>query len=126
MLNKLQVYYQPIQRHPDFHESLTISLYDFDEANDTFVQKIVREYLGAKYKIKKEMRGIDSIRAMLSTLDLSKYNSTDISSGDAYYYIKFGDHFLATSNAEDIRDILDFVQFDEIVGYSLDEYEKCN
>jgi hypothetical protein len=125
MLQKLQIYYQPVQTNPDFLESLTVSYYDFDEEHNTYRQKIVLEKDGVKYKIKHYLGSLNAIRSFIETLDITKYKSSDINSGDAYYYVKHGDKFLATSNLEDIRELLDWARFDEIREYSLDKYEKC-
>ena len=125
MLQKLQIYFQPVQ-HSEHLESLTISYDDFDETSNTFKQKIVLERDGAKYKIKRWLGALGSIKPFLESLDISKYKFTDVNLGDAYYYVKYGEQFLATSNADDIRELLDWVNFDEIQGYGLEEYQKCN
>ena len=124
MLQKLQIYYQPVQTHPDFLESLTISYADFDEQHKTYRQKIVLEKNGEKYKIKRYNGSLGGIKVWLETLDITKYKSTDVNPGDAYFYIKHGDKFMATSNAEDIRELLNWVHFDDILGYDLSEYNK--
>ena len=126
MLNKLQIYHQPIQINPDHLESLTISYSDFDEVRNTFKEKIVLERDGVKYKIKRVMEQLSAIRPALETIDLTKYKSTDVNPGDAYFYVKYGDQTLATSDAENIKELLDLVHFHEIVGYDLEKYEKCN
>lgn len=126
MLQKLQIYFQPVQTNPDHLESMTISYYDFDEERNTYKQKIVLEKDGAKYKIKNVRDNLDEIKSFLESLDISKFNSTDVGNGDAYFYVKHGDQFIATSNADDIRELLDWAKFDEIQGYGLEEYQKRN
>ena len=103
MLQKLQIYYQPVQTNPDFLESLTISYSEFDEQHLTYKQKIVLEKDGVKYKIKRYVGGLPAIKPWMEPLDITKYKSTDVNPGDAYFYVKHVDKFLATSNAEDIR-----------------------
>ena len=126
MLQKLQIYHQPIQTNPDHLESLTISYDDFDDAHNTYKQKIVLERNGVKYKIKRYINSLDAIRPMLESLDLAKYSSTGVKTGDAYYYVKYGDQFVATSDPDNIKELLDWAKFDEILGYDLSEYKKCD
>lgn len=126
MLNKLQIYHQPIQTNPEHLESLTISYYDFDETHNTYKQKIVLERDGVKYKIKKCVGALGAIKPFLTALDIYKFSSADVNPGDAYYYVKHGDKSLATSNADDIKELLDWARFEEIAGYDLDMYQKCN
>ena len=56
-MDKLQIYYQPIQDNPDHLKSLTISFYDFDEVAGTYKKKIVLEQDGSKDKIKNVCTG---------------------------------------------------------------------
>lgn len=126
MLQKLQIYYQPVQTNPDHLESFTVSYYDFDEGCKTYKEKIVLEKDGAKYKIKNVRDNLDEIKPFLESLDISKFNSTDVNPGDAYFYVKHGDRFIATSNAEDIRELLDWAGFVKIQGYGLEKYTKCD
>lgn len=125
MLQKLQIYYQPKQANNAPHASLTISYSDFDEANGTYKKKIVLEQNSAKFKIKNYLTNFAEVNAFLEALDLSKYQSSDVDYGESYYYIKYGEQVLATSNPEDIREILDWVGFDEIRTYELSKYKKC-
>ena len=126
MLQKLQIYYQPKQVNNAPHASLTISYSDFDEMNGTYKKKIVLEQNGEKYKIKQYPTDLAAITSFLEALDLSDFKSSDIDYGASYYYIKYGEHVLATSNPEDIREILDWIRFDEIRAYELIQYKKCD
>jgi hypothetical protein len=125
-MEKLQVYYQPIQTNPDHLESLTISYYDFDEKTCTYKEKIVLERGGEKYKIKRYIGHLPAIKPFLEKLDLANYKASDVNPGDRYFYIKYGDKVLATSNDDDIKDILEFIHFDTVLGYDLSEYKKCD
>lgn len=125
-MEKLQVYFQPVQTDPEHLESLTISLYDFDEKTYTYREKIVLERGGEKYKIKKWWGQLGAIRPFLEKLDLSNYTASDVNPGEAYFYIKHGDKVLATSKREDIADILEFCHFDKIAAYDISEYQKCD
>lgn len=125
-MEKLQIYYQPIQKDPEHLESLTISYYDFEEKTCTYREKIVLEKGGEKYKIKRWLGQLGGIRPFLEKLDLKKYTASDVNPGDAYFFIKHGENSLATSNREDIEDILKFCQFDKVLSYDLSEYKKCD
>jgi hypothetical protein len=81
---------------------------------------------GEKYKIKRYLGMLGSIRPMLNNLDLTKLKSTGVVPGSAYYYVKFGEQSFATSNADDIKDLLDWTQFDKITKYDLSQYHKCD
>lgn len=124
-MEKLQIYYQPIQKDLEHLESLTISYYDFDEKTHTYRQKIVLEKGGEKYKIKRWLGQLGAIKPFLNELDLRNYQSSDVNPGDEYFYIKYGEQVLATSKREDIQAILNWCRFDDIIGYDLKEYKKC-
>lgn len=125
-MEKLQIYFQPIQKDPDHLESLTISYYDFDEKTCTYREKIVLEKGGNKYKIKRWLGQLGAIKPFLEKLDLKNYKASDLNPGDAYFYIKYGEQVLATSNQDDIEDILSFCHFDDIIAYDLSQYKKCD
>jgi hypothetical protein len=63
---------------------------------------------------------------LIDSVDFKKYASTDVNSGDAYYFIKKGDLSFVTGNSESIRPLLDAVHFDEILGYDISLYQKCD
>ena len=126
MLQKLQIYYQPKQINNEPHASLTVSYSDFDEMNGTYKKKIVLEQNGEKFKIKNYPTNFAEVKAFLEALDLSNFKSSDVDYGESYYYIKHGEHVLATSNPEDIREILDWVGFDKIRAYELSQYKRCD
>lgn len=125
-MRKLQIYYQPVQTNPDHLESLTVSIYEFNETENTYKKKIVWEKDGSKYKIKEVLTDLDFVREKLSVLDIASYKSTDVNPGDAYYFVKHGDLSMATSNPNDIKDLLDWFGFDEIVKYDESRYVKCD
>jgi hypothetical protein len=126
MKDKLQIYYQPAQPNAEAFKSLTISYYEFDEQHRTFKQKIILEKAGEKYKIKRWIGQLGSIKPFLEELDLSNYKSSSVQSDEAYFYIKYGDQTLSTSNREDIKELLKWIRFDEILSYDLSEYKKCD
>lgn len=123
-MEKLQVYYQTYKNNV-FHESLTISFYDFDEQTNTYKQKIILEKNGEKYKIKR-LNTLDDIKEFINNLDLTKFNCEKVNTDESYFYIKHGNQTLMANNAEDIRELLDWMQFDEIAKYDLDMYTKCD
>lgn len=126
MFDKFQIYYQPKENSLEGFKSLTISYYEFDEKHQTYRQKIVLEKDGAKYKIKKYLGAFGAIKPFLQNLALDSYKSSDVNPGDEYFYIKYGDKTIMTSDREDISSILNFARFDEILKYDLSEYKKCD
>ena len=125
-MDKLQIYYQPVQDNPDHLKSLTLSFYDFDEVAGTYKKKIVLEQNGSKYKIKNVLTNLEEIRVLIDSVDFANYTATDVNPGDPYYFIKKGDRSLATGNASSIQALLDAVHFDEILGYDISLYKKCD
>ena len=123
-MEKLQIYYQASKTDKNM-KSLTISYYDFDEQTNTFKQKIVLEKDHDKYKIKRMYGWLGNIRPFMESIDLKKCNSSQPAPDDAYFYIKYGDQTLTTNNPDDIRSLLDWVKFDEIITYDLSMYTKC-
>lgn len=125
-MDKLQIYYQPVQDNPDHLKSLTLSFYDFDETARTYKKKIVLEQCGNKYKIKEILTNLDEISELINSVDFKKYTATDVNPGDPYYFIKKGDLSFATSSTASIQELLDAVHFDEILGYDISLYKKCD
>lgn len=123
---KLQIYYQPVQKNHAHLESLTISFSEFNEAQNTFKKKIVLERDGVKYKIKEYPKTLNEIIPFLSTLDITKYNSSDVNKEESYFFIKYDDKTISTSNAEDIKELLEWADFYSILAYDIDKYKKCN
>ena len=123
-----------IKNHPDI-----IHLIQFGHL-ELFTKEMQKEYLswcktdegkqylkgGEKYKIKRWLGQLGAIKPFLNELDLRNYQSSDVNPGDEYFYIKYGEQVLATSKREDIQAILNWCRFDDIIGYDLNEYKKCD
>ena len=122
MSYKLQVYYQPA-KNSDI-KSLTISYYDFDLEHKTFRHKIVLEKGGEKYKIKTYWGTLNGLIPKIESINLQKYPKTEVDKNKDYFYIKMDDCDYATNSAEDIQDILELVQFYEVLNYDIKKYEK--
>lgn len=125
MFEKLQIYYEPGDNSEHQFKSLSVKYSEFDEENNTYKKKIVLEKNGEKYKIKQYL-DFASIKPFLYSLNLDNYTSSGVQEDSGYFYIKFGEQRFSTSNKEDIREILEWAGFDEILGYELDKYEKCD
>ena len=122
-MEKLQVYFQPRQHTPADQQSWSVSLYDFDKENNTYTQKVVLETVNHKYKLKNIKNDLSDILAFLESLDITKYKCSDVNPGDDYYYVKHGDITLATSNPEDIKELLDWMHFDELLQSNIGAHQ---
>ena len=122
MKHKLQVYYQP--KANSEIKSLSISYYDFDLEHHTYRHKIVLEKGGEKYKIKNYWGTLNGLLPKLEKIDLQKYPKTEVDKNEDYFYIKTDDCDYITNSADDIVDILELVQFYEVLNYDISKYKK--
>lgn len=125
-MDKLQLYYQPSKNNPDDIKSLSISYYDSNPEDNTYKQKIVLEKNGEKYKIKRCVNKLNEIVPFIDQLSLFNYKDGNVDFEQSYYHVKFGDGVYITNNAEDIRDLLNFMNFDEVMRYDANMYQRCD
>lgn len=122
-MNKLQIFYQPRRTHPDFWDSVTLSFYDYDEAQGTYKSKIVCEIRGQTFK-KKELRSdLPVFTEKLQKLDFSDCKMRKVTTGESYFYIKYGDLAVTTGSTDEIKDILDLFDFQQALDM-FDEHMK--
>ena len=110
-MNKLQIFYQPHRTHPDFWDSVTLSFYDYDEAQGTYKSKIVCEIRGQTFKKKALCGDLPVLAEKLQKLDLTDHKMNKVAPGQSYYYIKYGDYAVTTGSPDDIADILETFNF---------------
>ena len=122
-MNKLQIFYQPHRTHPDFWDSVTLSFYDYDEAQGTYKSKIVCEIRGQTFKKKELCSDLPVLAEKLQKLDLTDHKMNKVTPGESYFYIKYGDFDVNTGSADEIKDILDLFNFQQALDL-FDEHMK--
>lgn len=124
MFNKLQLYYQPGNRTKIL--SLSISISELNEKENTYKHKITFERTDGKYKKKEIRTGLD---AMLSSIEphinISGLTRHEIDMEKDYFYLKCDGEY-TTNDKQDIEGLLQALDFYNILNHDMSTYKKCD
>lgn len=115
---KFMFYYEPGSKNP-YTRSYTLSFSQIDEESNTYKQKAILQHWSDKrgnleeYKLKEVHIGTDKLMEKINRIDFDKEYSAP-KSGEETIYIYFGDKKIATSNLDEVRDILNDFDFVEL------------
>lgn len=125
-MQKLQIYFQAKRTHPEFWDSVTLSLYDFDASAGTYKRKIVCEVFGETFKQKTVCNNLSEIVKKVDSLDLSQFHANKIITGEPYFYVKYDDTDITTSSETDIHTILEMFDFEEARRFFTEKYQEMS
>ena len=125
-VSKLMFYYEPAGKNP-YTRSYTLSFSRLDSESNTYKQKAILQHWSDKrnnleeYKLKEVHIGVDKLLEKIEKIDFDKEYSAP-KSGEETMYIYYGDKKIATSNIDEVRDILNMFNFFELYSITHRHY----
>lgn len=124
MFNKLQLYYQPANRTEIL--SLSISISELNEKENTYKHKVTFERVDGKYKKKEIRTGLDEMLSSLEPhINASNFTKHEIDMEKDYFYFKCNWEY-ATNDKQDIEGLLQALDFYNIINHDMTTYKKCD
>ena len=125
-VSKLMFYYEPGAKNP-YTRSYTLSFSRIDSESNTYKQKAILQHWSDKrsnleeYKLKEVHIGTDKLLEKISRIDFDKPYSAP-KTGEETIYIYYGDKKIATSNLEEVKEILKDFNFLELCSITHKHY----